>query len=67
MSNEENLIYVLISWVFHNVHFLHFGQLKMRFLLIRQRALLRKFFGYSFIGIRNIYKYCFCVIVNSDI
>jgi len=40
MYNEESLIYVLVSWVFHNVHFRHFGELKMRFLLIRQRVLL---------------------------
>jgi len=51
MSNDETLIYVLIPWVFHNVHFRHYGQLKMRFLLIRQRVLLRKFFGYTCIGI----------------
>jgi len=40
MSNDESLIYVLDSGVFHNVHFRHFGELKMRFLLIRQRFLL---------------------------
>jgi len=40
ISNDESLIYVLVSGVFHNVHFRHFGELKMRFLLIRQRVLL---------------------------
>jgi len=44
MSNDENLIYVIIPWVFHNVHFRHFGELKMRFLLIRQRVLLIQWF-----------------------
>jgi len=40
MSNDESLIYVLVSGVFHYVHFRHFGELIMRFLLIRQRVLL---------------------------
>jgi len=40
MSNDESLIYVLVSLVFHNVHFRYFGELKMGFLLIRQRVLL---------------------------
>jgi len=40
MTNDESLVYVLVSWVFHNVHFRHFGGLKMRFLIIRQRVLL---------------------------
>jgi len=40
MSNDESLIYVLLSWVYHNVHFRDFGGLKMRVLLIRQRVLL---------------------------
>jgi len=40
MSNDDRLIYVLVSLVFHNVHFRHFGPLKMRFLIIRQRVLL---------------------------
>jgi len=44
MSYDESLIYVLISWVFHIVHFRHFGDLKMRFLLIRQRAILIQWF-----------------------
>jgi len=35
MSNDESLIYVLVSWVFHNIHFRHFGGLKIRFLIIR--------------------------------
>jgi len=39
-SNDESLIYVLVSGVFYNVHFRHFVDLKMRFLLIRQRVLL---------------------------
>jgi len=45
MSNDEIFIYVLVSWVFHNVHFWHFGDLKMRFLLIRQRILLNQLFS----------------------
>jgi len=44
MSNDESLIYVLVYWVFHNVHFRHFGELKLRFLLIRQRVLLSQLF-----------------------
>jgi len=44
MSNVESLIYVLVSWVFHNDHFRHFGDLKMRFLLIRQLFLLYHWF-----------------------
>jgi len=40
MSNRDSLIYVPFSLVFQNVHFRHFGPLKMRFLLIRQRVLL---------------------------
>jgi len=39
MSIEETLIYVLISYMFHNVHFRHLEELKMRFLIIRQRVL----------------------------
>jgi len=35
MSIDESFIYVLVSSVFHNVHFWHFGDLKKRFLLIR--------------------------------
>jgi len=41
MSNYESVIYVLVPWVIHNVHFQHFGELKMRFLLIRQRVLIQ--------------------------
>ena len=41
MSNDESLIYVLFSWVFHNVHFQHFGELEMRFLLIRQTGIIK--------------------------
>jgi len=44
MSNDVSLIYVLLSGVFHNVHFRHFGGLKMRFLRIRQRVLLSQWF-----------------------
>jgi len=44
MYNDESLINVLVSWVFHTVHFRHFGGLKMRFLLIRQRVLLCQWF-----------------------
>ena len=56
MSNDETLISVLFSWVFHNVHFRHFGVLKMRFLIIRQRVLLRHDFGYSCVGIWSTCK-----------
>jgi len=34
MSNDESLIYVLVSLVFHNVYFRHIGGLKTRFLII---------------------------------
>jgi len=44
MSIDESLIYGLVSWVSHNVHFRHFGELKMRFLLIRQRVLVCQWF-----------------------
>jgi len=44
MSKDESLIYVLDSWVFHNVHFRHFCYLKMLFVLIRQRVLLSQWF-----------------------
>jgi len=44
MSNDEILIYVLFSCMIHNVHFRHFGELKMPFLLIRQRFILRQWF-----------------------
>jgi len=44
MSNDEILICVLNSGVLHNVHFRHFGELKMRFLLIRQRVKLNQQF-----------------------
>jgi len=40
MSNFDSLVYVLVSPVFYNVHFQHFGDLKMRFLIIRYRVLL---------------------------
>ena len=49
MYNFYSLIYVLVSRVFHNVHFRHFGGLKMRFLLIRQRvSLSQRFWIYLF-------------------
>jgi len=35
MSNDESFIYVLVSWVFHKVHFRQIGDRKKRFLLIR--------------------------------
>jgi len=44
MSNIDSLIYVLNSRVFNNVHFRHFGVLKMRFLILRQRVLLSQLF-----------------------
>jgi len=44
MSNDVSLFYVLVSWVFHNVHFRHFGDLKIRILLILQRVLVRQLF-----------------------
>jgi len=47
MSNDVSLTYVLVSWVFHNVHFRHFGDLKMRFPLICQRVLLIQRFRIS--------------------
>jgi len=40
MSNFDSLIYILVSRVFHIVYFRHFGDLKMRYLIIRQRVLL---------------------------
>jgi len=40
MSNDYSLIYVLVTLVYHNVNFRHFGRQKMRFLIIRQRVLL---------------------------
>jgi len=51
MSNLDSLIYVLVSPVIHNVHFRHFGDLKMRFLIIRHRVLLSQWFGYTCVGI----------------
>jgi len=44
MSNDESLVYILVSWVFHNVHFRYFGEVKMRYLLIRQRVILSQCF-----------------------
>jgi len=55
MSNDESLIYVLVSWVYHNVHFRHFGEQKMRFLLIRQRDLQSQWFWiYLFWYLKNL-------------
>jgi len=48
MSNFDSLIYVLVSRVFHNIHFRHFGDLKMRFLIIRHRVLLSQWFWIYF-------------------
>ena len=66
MTNDESLIYVLVSWVLHNVHFRHFGNLKLRFLLIRQRVLLIQWFWIYFCR-----DYIICIdhlflTVNSD-
>jgi hypothetical protein len=44
ISNEDNLVNVLISWVFQNVYFRHFDDLKMRFLLLPKRGLLSHWF-----------------------
>jgi len=44
MSNDESFIYVLVSWLFRNAHYRHFGVLKMRFLIIRQLVLLSQWF-----------------------
>jgi len=49
MCNDESVIYVLVSWVLHNVHFRHFGELKMWFLLICQRVLLSQWFSIYFL------------------
>jgi len=43
-SNDNSLIYVLLSLVYQNVNFRHFVGLKMRFLIIRQRVLLSGWF-----------------------
>jgi len=49
LYNDQSSIYVLVSRVYHSVLFQHFGQLKMRFLLIRQRVLLsQSFWNYLF-------------------
>jgi len=66
MSNDETLIYVLVSWVYHNFHFQHFDDLKIQFLLIRQRVLLSQWFWICLFGIRNIRKYNLLLIVNPD-
>jgi len=51
MSNYDNVIYKLVSWVFHNVHFRHFGKLKMRFQYIRQWVLLKKILNTLVLGL----------------
>jgi len=51
MSNDVSVIYVLISWVFHNVHFRHFRKLKMRFQHIRQWVLLKKILDTLVLGL----------------
>jgi len=43
-AKDVSLIYVRVSWVFRIVNFRHFGGLKLRFLLIRQRDLNRQRF-----------------------
>jgi len=48
MSKVDTLIYVLVSREFHNVHFRYFGNLKMRFLIIRQQVLLCQWFWIYF-------------------
>jgi hypothetical protein len=55
MCIDESLIYVTISLVFHNVHFRHFGDLKMRFLFIRQRVLLSQWF-WIYLGRSRVVK-----------
>jgi len=55
VSNDKSLIYVLVSWVFQNVHFRHFGEQKMWFLLMRQRDLLSQWFWiYLFWYLKNL-------------
>jgi len=66
MSNELRLIYVLVYWVFHNVHIRHFVGLKKWFLIIRQRVLLNQWFRYTCVGIRNILKDHLFLNINSD-
>jgi len=54
---RDILFYVLFSSVFNYVHFLHFGQLKMRFLLnqsYHKRLVVVKDFGFICVGIRKI-------------
>ena len=64
-SNDESLINVLGSWVFHNVHFRLFSELKMRFLFIRQRVFLSHDFGYNCVGIWSFCKdQLFLTLIN---
>jgi len=44
MSNDESLIYVLVYECSTLLIFRHFGELKLRFLLICQRVLLSQWF-----------------------
>jgi len=41
MSSDESLFYVVVSSVFHNVHFRHIVGLKTWLLIIRQQVLLK--------------------------
>jgi len=61
MSNDESLIYVLVTLVFRSVHFRHFVGLKMRFLGWKcdfcsfvNGSYEVNDFGYTSVGIRNI-------------
>jgi len=66
MSNDDSLIYVLVSWVLHNVPFRLFGDLKMRFLLISQRVLLSQWFWiYLCWNLKYLQKNLF-LILNTD-
>ena len=66
MSNDESLIYVLVSWVFHNLHFRNIGKLKMRFQYIRQWGLLKKILDTLVLGLEISANCHLFLIVNSD-
>jgi len=66
MSNDESLIYVLVTWVFHNGHFRHFGGVKMRFLLIRQRFLLCQWYWIYLCWDWKYLQRPFLSYINSD-
>jgi len=51
MSNYDNLFYVLVSRMFHNVLFRHFGKLKIRFQHIRQWVVLKKILDTLVLGL----------------